>query len=476
MRRHLIHGGLALCLVLYALVGLGQEAVPVPSHLLPPYEVTTLGNGTRVLLMEKHDTPLIALAAEIRGGSVGDPIGREGTADLLAQLLRKGAGSRNATQFSSAVDQVGASLSVSASNESLTVGAGFMSRDTDLLLSLVADVLIRPTLAPAEFEKVRTNSIQSLAAAKDSDPRSLLASYGDAFLFGSHPYGRPPSGEERSVAKATLTDLKRFYAEQMGGDRLIIAVVGDFKTGDMRRRIEAAFGGWRKAGAAPPTVTAPSRSLGRRVLLVDKPEATQTYFWLGNVGASRTDPARTAQQVANTVFGGRYTSMLNSELRIKSGLTYGAASSFDRLVKPGSFSLSSYTRTEKTTDAIDLALATLDRLHADGVDETTLASASSYLRGQYPPKLETNAALAAAIAGLEMYGLGREEIDQYALRVAGVDAAAVRDSIADVFPKSTDLAMVLIGDASKIRSAVAKYGPVTEMKISDPAFRPIEQP
>lgn len=473
MRRHLAEGILALLLALHAIVCLGQGTVSAQGKLLPAYESVTLGNGTRLLLMEKHDTPLVALAAEIRGGSLGDAVGREGTADLLAQLMRKGAGPRNAAAFSAAVDQVGATLSVGADTESLSIAAGFMSRDTDLLVGLVADMLMRPTLAADEFAKVRTNAVQSLAAAKDSDPRGLLGTYGYAWLFGSHPYGRPPGGDERSVATATLKDIQRFYAEQVGADRLIIAVVGDFTAADMRRRIEAAFGGWRKARVTLPSVATPSRSAGRRVLLVDKPEATQTYFWLANVGASRSDPARVAQQVANTVFGGRYTSMLNSELRIKSGLTYGASSQFTRLAQSGTFSLSSYTRTEKTTEAIDLALATLDRLHAQQVDEATLASVRNYMRGQFPPKLETNAALAAALADLEMYGLGREEIDQYAARVSSVDTAALRDSIERTFPPSTDLAMVLIGDAARIRAAAAKYGPVTEMKISDPAFRPI---
>ena len=153
----------------------------------------------------------------------------------------------------------------------------------------------------------------------------------------------------------------------------------------MQKQLETAFGTWRRAGTSPPVVAAAPRVTGRRVLLVDKPDATQTYFWFGNVGASRIDPARTAQSVVNTVFGGRYTSMLNVELRANSGLTYGANSGFDRATQPGAFSVMSYTETEKTVDAVDLALATLDRLHRDGLDAQTLASAHSYLLGQFPP-------------------------------------------------------------------------------------------
>jgi predicted Zn-dependent peptidase len=205
---------------------------------------------------------------------------------------------------------------------------------------------------------------------------------------------------------------------------------------------------------------------------VHKPGATQTYFWLGNVGASRTDPDRTAQALVNTVFGGRYTSMLNTELRVRSGLTYGASSSFDRLVQPGAFGISSYTATPSTVQAIDLAIATLERLHRDGIDEATLASAKSYLLGQFPPTIETNGALAGRLADLLFYGLGPEDVDGFADRVAAVDGAGARRVVDRSFPAARDLAIVLIGDAAAIRGQVAKYGPVTEMKIADPRFAP----
>jgi predicted Zn-dependent peptidase len=299
-----------------------------------------------------------------------------------------------------------------------------------------------------------------------------VGEYGDAWLFRGLPYGRPVGGSEESLATVTMDDVKRYYDTQVGGDRLIIAVVGDVDVADVRRRLETAFGGVQRAAAAAPAATAAPRLQGRRVLLVDKPGATQTYFWLGNVGASRTDPERTAQAVVNTVFGGRYTSMLNTELRIKSGLTYGARSGFDRLAQPGAFSISSFTATETTVPAIDLALATLDRLHRDGLDPTTLASARTYLLGQFPPTIETNGALAGRLADLLLYDLGPEDVDDFTARVTAVDEAGVRRVIGRSFPVSGDLAMVLIGDAARIRGEVGKYGPVTEMKISDPRFAP----
>jgi predicted Zn-dependent peptidase len=380
---------------------------------LPPFERTTLANGAQLVIVEKRDTPLVSLAISIRGGALADAPGKEGTAALLAELLQKGAGTRNAAGFAEAVEGVGAQLSAAASREAVVIGASFLSKDTDLMLGLVADMLLRPTLDAAEFDKARELAVQSIAAAKDSDPSALIGEYGAAWLFDRHPYGRPAGGEPSTLQAIRIEDVKRYYAEQAGGDRLLIAVVGDVDRPALQRQLDAALGGWRKATAAVPVVAAPSPVQGRRVLLVDRPGATQSYFWFGNVGASRTDPARTAQSVVNTLLGGRFTSMLNTELRIKSGLSYGASSSFTRYAQPGPFSIGSFTQTEKSGAALDLALATLDRLHGSGLDAASLASAN--------------------------------------------------------------LAIVLIGDAAQIREVAKKYGPLTEMRLTDPSFRPAER-
>lgn len=465
MKRLFASGALALALVPFAVNAAGVK--------LPPYQSVTLPNGAVVALIEKRDTPLVAMNVTVRGGALGDPAGKDGTASLYADLIQKGAGKRNAAQFAEAIENVGGSLTASAGTEALGVNASFLARDVDLMLELVADMLQRPRLDPADFEKARTLGVQSIVAAKDSDPRALIGAYGDAWLLRGHPYGRPVGGSESTLAAIRLEDVTRYYADQVGGDRLIITVVGDFNAATMQDRLQRAFGNWRKAATALPGVSPPAKVTGRNVLLVDKPGATQTYFWLGNVGAARTDPARTAQTVVNTVFGGRFTSMLNTELRIKSGLTYGANAGFDRALQPAAFSISSYTETSQTVQAIDLALETLARLHRDGLSTDQLQSARSYLLGQFPPTLETNGQIAGRLADMLFYGLGPEDVNDYATRVAQVDANAARSVIERTFPQPTNLTLVLIGDAAKIRADVSKYGPVREMKISDPSFAPL---
>lgn len=438
----------------------------------PAFERVELDNGATLLLMERHDVPLIAFNAIIRGGAAADPENGYGTASLLAGLLEKGAGTRDANAFAETVASVGGTIETAASTEAIAVGGSFLARDQKLMVELLADVLQRPRLQADQFEALRGRYIEFIRAAKDSDRSALTSIYGAASLFGSHPYGRPVNGSEASLAALEHADVQRFYQEHVGADRVIIAVAGDFKTSQLKSMLSRAFSGWRKAGAALPAIAKPADIAGRRVLLVDAPDAVQSYFWAADVSVAKSDPRRASLDVVNTLFGGRFTSMLNTELRIRSGLSYGARSQFDRLADGGSWEMASFTRTEKTIEAIDLAFATLDRLHQGALDEAQLASGKSYVLGQYPLAFETASQWAYQLATLELYGLDRSYIDNYGAALSAVSIDDAKRVVDAVIPASGEVVLVVIGKADAIRDDLRKYGPLTEMKLSDPDFRP----
>ena len=458
-----------VCIAVVAMFAIGPAIAT--GIRLPDYQAITLDNGATVLLMPRNDVPLVAANVAVRGGALADAAGKEGTADLLGGMLSKGAGNRDALQFAQALDGAGGSLGFGSSREAITASAQFLSKDSGLMLSLLADALLRPKMEQAEFDKLRKRAIDGLANAKDSDPRQLIGTYAGAWLFRGHPYGRATGGDETSLATITLADLQAFRQQQMGGDRLVIAIAGDFDASAMAAQVKQAFGGWGKAAGTLPQVEAKPRELGRRVLLVDKPGATQTYFALANIGSRHGDPAEAAQDLVHTAFGGRFTSMLNTELRIKSGLSYGASAQLQRPRQPGASQIGSFTKTESTKAAIDLAIATLDRLHRDGLDAATIDSAKRYVAGQFAPGLETAPQLAARLVEMQLYGDSRDAVDGYLGRIAAATPAQVADARA-VFPASADLAIVAIGDAAKIRAALQGYGPLTEMKLTDPRFSP----
>ena len=441
---------------------------------VPAFERVQLPNGTVVLLMERHDVPLIAFSAVLRGGAVVDPAGESGVASLLASLLQKGAGARDAVQFAETVASVGGQIEAAASIESLSVSGSFLARDQQLMVELLADMLQRPRLEQEQFDTLRARQIEFIRAAKESDLGTLAPIYGQSQLFAGHPYGRPVDGSEASLAAIKHADLQRYYQEQVGADRLIVSVAGDFKSAQLKQSISRAFSGWRKAGAALPQMPKAERVTGRRVLLVDAPESVQSYFWAGNIAVAKNDPRRPSLDVTNTLFGGRFTSMLNTQLRIRTGLSYGASSHFDRLQQPGHWEMSSFTQTQTTAQALDLMLATLDQLHESGLEPTMIDSGRSYVQGQYPLALETSEQWAAQLATLEFYGLDRRYIDDYSTQLGAVTATDARKVIDEVFPSSSALAIVVIGNAAAIRDSLRKYGPITEMKLADPTFAPVK--
>ncbi len=449
---------------LLALLGAPGAA---PGMDLPRSREIRLPNGALVILAEKRDVPLIAFRALLRGGSLADAPGKEGAAALTAGLLRKGAGKRSAQEIAALVDGLGADFDTGSGLELSYVAGEFMSRDQAVMVDLLADVLRRPNFPEAEFDKLKKQTIDGITSDKD-DPGSVIGEYGYAFLYGEHPYGRPVEGDEATNRGLVREDALRYYRENYGGDRLILSVAGDFSTPAMEARIRAKFSDWAKAPEPAPQAPPASRRVGRRVLLVDKPDATQTYFWIAAVGVARQDPDRVPLDIANTAYGGRYTSILNTALRIEGGLTYGARIAGPRYAQAGPLLITSYTKTETTEKAVDLALGTMETVRRAGIDSTTLVSAKAYMVGQFPPRLETEDRIAGAFADLAFYGLGREELEHYTDRVAAARPEEVKRVIERVYPPPGDLTFVFMGNAAAIRSVAKKYGPATEVPITDP--------
>lgn len=451
---------------------MGPGSAPESKVALPSARTITLSNGARLILAEKHDVPLISFEGSLRGcGDITDPPGKEGLASLTADLLRKGAGRRSAREIAAVVDGAGADLSTGAGVETASISGEFMARDQALMIEMIRSILREPTFPVSEFTKLQGQTIESLRAQKD-DLSSMLSLYAAAFFYGSHPYGRPVTGDEATVAKLTRDDVLACYRRNYGGDRLILAVVGDFDARAMEAKLRSALGDWAAAPSTPPDVPPTEPRHGTRVLLVNRPDATQSYFWIGSLGVSRTDPDRVAIDVANTAFGGRFTSMLNTALRIKSGLTYGAVARVPRPTRRGTVALVSFTKTEATQKAIDLALATLAQLRASGLDERTLRSSTRYIEGQYPTGFETNGQIAGTLADLAYHDLPLAEVTEYPARVEAVrEPAALKPVIDRVYPAASDLTFVVVGKAETIRPMLKKYGPVVEITMDEPLLQ-----
>jgi predicted Zn-dependent peptidase len=436
---------------------------------LPPFRKVKLQNGMSVLLMEQHEVPLISFNLIVKAGSVADPAGKEGVASITAELLRKGTKTRSADQLSAELDFIGGVMGASATFDYSNANAEFVKKDINKGLDLFSDVLLNPQFPQDEVTKLLKQRIDGIKGAKDQ-AQAVIGIYFSSYLYGSHPYGRPTAGDEKSLAAITRDDVQKFYQTYYSPSNTILAVVGDFSSTEMERTLTEKFGAWPATTA--PTVAIPEATpfAGKKLLLVDKPDSTQTFFVVGNLGISRTSPDRVYINVVNTLFGGRFTSMLNSELRIKSGLSYGARSSFSERKARGPFVISTFTSNETTEKAIDLTLEVMKRLREKGITEEELKSAKTYIKGQFPPTIETNDQLAGVLSQIELYGLDENEINGLYARIDSMTMADAQRVIKQYFPLD-DLVFVLIGKAEEIKKVAQKYAQKLDSKsINQPGF------
>jgi predicted Zn-dependent peptidase len=437
---------------------------------LPEYEKYTLPNGLTLYLMEQHEVPLVYVNAIFPAGAVWDGE-QNGLAALTADALLFGSKNYTKDQIEQNFDFLGASISANAGTEASKVSISFKKEDFEKLFPIFADVIKNPSFPQVEVEKRKQRWIAELEQDRES-PRKVIRNYFNKFVFGDMPYGNPVDGTKKSVEGITVDELRGFFNLHYPLSNACIAIVGDFTTANMKVKIESFFPAMPKTEIAllpdelRNEVELPS---GNRVLLVNKDDSRETTFMIGGKGVAWNNPDIVKIDIINTILGGRFTSWLNTELRINSGLTYGARSGFPHYKYNGTFYAYSFTGTEKTVEATDLALQVLDRLHEEGINQETLTSAKNYMKGQFPPDYETSGALANLLTTMFFYGLDDSYINDFEKNVDAMTVEKAKEIITKYFPKE-DLQFVLIGKADELRDKVSKYGKVTEKNIDEDSF------
>lgn len=435
-------------------------------YKLPAYQKFTLKNGLTVYLMEQHEVPKISVSVILPAGAIYDG-DQSGLASLTAAALKHGTRNYPKAKLDEELDFIGASVNTFASKESAGLYADFAAKDKDKVLDIINQLLTAPVFDTTEFSKEKKRMLVRLDQAKES-PRSVIGAYFDKFLYGDHVYGNIISGTPSTVAALSPADVQKFYTENYIPNGSAISIVGDFNSKEMKTLITKLLSPWKQgkqpdANLASKPVNKPA---GNRVLLINKDDAKETTFYIGSPGISRNNPDYVAIDVVNTLFGGRFTSMLNDELRVNSGLTYGAGSRFVPLKNSGSFIISTFTATPTTEAAIDTALSVLHKLHSKGIDETSLASARNYVKGQFPPRYETAGQLAGLLTQMFWYKFDESYINNFQKNVDGLTLEKAKEIIEKYFP-ANNLQFVLVGKSADIKKIAEKYGAVTEVQIKE---------
>jgi zinc protease len=370
----------------------------------------------------------------------------------MMRLMRRNAGGRDAAENDRIVDGLGASLGADVAASTMGFHGTVISRSLPAFVQLLGETVGAHSFDSAELERLKREMQGELTESLDND-RSLARRWFRRRLFGGHPYGRPVSGTPTSLAGIEMRDVENLYRSALVRDSLVFGFAGNLEQ-EQAESAASEIAARLASGALPNTSTAaPSAPEGRRLVIVDKPERTQTQILVGGLGTHPHDADHTALYVANTIFGGTFTARLTQEVRAKRGWSYGAYSSLPIDRCRHAFSMWTFPKASDAAACLKLELDLLEQWQRDGVTKKELAWVKRYLVRSHAFALDTAAKRVSLKLDSTIYQLPPNYYEDYEERVQAVtldDAnAAVRNRIS-----ADNLLITIVGTASEIESQV----------------------
>lgn len=439
---------------------------PAKDFKLPPVQEKLLTNGLRVIFIASKAQPVVSMTLMLKTGASVEPDDRAGLAQMTAGLVDQGTATRSAQQIAEAIDGAGGSLGVSAGWDSTTASTTVLVNRAALAAELLADVVMNPKFADEEIARARTQTLSGLQVSRSS-AGAVANEVFDRVTFGKAPYGRPIGGTAETVNAIKRDDIVAFHKAQYVASNATLAIVGAVTADEAFALAEKHFGAWAK-GTAPVVPAASAAAPGkRRIIILDKPDAAQTEIRIGLTGLSRGDADFYRASVANSIFGGApFSSRVESELRVKRGLTYGARSRLDARRNGGSFLIDTNTKTATTVEAVDVIFNEIGRMRTTDVPAEELKARQGFLAGIFLLGLETPEAVAGRLLQAELFGLGTDYLESYTSKVNAVTGAEVR-AIAERVINPEQMVVVLAGNAKEFEAGVAKFGPVEKIPFDE---------
>jgi zinc protease len=433
------------------------SGAPTQFHF-PQAATKTLANGLRVFVVTDHSEPAVAARlVTMSAGSTKDPKGMPGVAQMTANLLTQGTAKRSARDIAEAIDFIGGSLEASASADATDVSLDVVKKDLPAGLDLMSDIVLHPAFSAEELDRQRQQLLSNLTV-QYSDPDYLASAVFSRAVYGSSPYGWPAEGTPGTVKMLDPETLRKFHDANYAPNQSLLAFAGDITPEEAFAAAEKYFGAWTKIDVASAVPSAPESFSGMHIWLIDKPDATQTQIRAGKLGIRRGDPDYIPVVVTNRIFGGGYNSRLNTEVRVKKGLTYGAFSSFNPHRSAGSFSVSTFTRTAATVEAAKLVVDLIAKMSTGDVTPQEMDFARDYLAGVYPIQSETAEQVANRVLSVAAFGLPADYNSTYPDKIRSVMSAQVRD-MAQRYLSAKNLDLVLAGNIGAFRESLKKTFP-----------------
>ena len=405
-----------------------SRARPSPRSRVPVAEAVrrrALGNGAELFVVENHFNPTVAVSGSLHAGSVFAPPGRRLIASMTAGELAKGTRKRTKLQIAEDLESRGASLSFSSDSSDpigVDVGGAALSRDVDLLLDRMVEILRSPVFPAEELEKEKKRVVGAIRQQQDQPSVRAYEEAARRVYPPEHPLHRRTGPVRIALVEALAReDLVEFYRQRYGAGTLQLVVVGDVSADRIMDGLEKRLSSWARgpeAGfpALPVPEPAPARDT---ILMPDK--ASADVVMLEPSTLLRNDPAYLACTLANSALGqSSLTSRLGVRVRDIEGLTYGIHSSFHATHVPGPFVVSVTVKPESRDAAVASTLDEIARFLKTGLTPRELKEEKSSRIGKFQVDLASNSGIAQALDAAVYYGLGLDYLDRFPALVASI--------------------------------------------------------
>ncbi len=427
---------------------------------LPKPVEAKLKNGLTVLVLEDRRASFISAQLHVGGaGALFEPAPLAGLANATAQMLREGTRSRTSLQIAAEVDHLGATLSAGSSfgSADAVLSASGLSDNFAAWFQLAIDVLLNPSFPADELEKLKQRQRAQLRQQRAA-ANFLVEERFSRAVYGEHP-AATISATPASIDSLTREALIQWHRERYRPQNAILGIAGDVRAADLIAQLEKWLAGWQRSELAEIWPRDPAAAAVRRIYLVDRPGSVQTTVALGNIAIDRRSPDYLPMVVMNHVIGGGASGRLFLNLREEKGYTYGVYSNFTALRYRGPWQAGGNMRTEVTAGALAEFFNEIRRIRDEKVSPAELTASKRAIAARFALSLEQPAAILGFAVARKQYNLPADYWDSYAAKIIAVTADDVQ-RVARKYLDPQTMQLVAVGDASKIKTALEKYGPV----------------
>ena len=430
------HAAVALLIAVLA-VGLGAS----PAAALTVEEIVS-PKGIKAWLVQEHSVPLIALKFALAGGASQDPIGKEGLATMVADLLTEGAGDLTEEAFKAQVSSLGMRLSLSAGRDAIYGGLDTLSKRFQPSAELLRLALTVPRFDEDAIERVRSQRLTDLAIAAN-EPNRVAVERWYQEAFPGNAYGRPADGTPASVARVVRDDLTRQHAKLFARDALKVVIVGDIDKAAAAAALDSIFGDLPERANVELVAKVEPRAAAAPVVVERDLPSASAAFGLASIASDHADFP--ALEVLNHIIGsGDFDAILTEEIRVKRGLAYSVQTGLvhDSITSLllGAFS----TKNDTMGSALGVLREVLVKTARDGPSPGQFENAKRYLTGSFLLDFDTNAKVASSLLSIWVDGEGPDYLQRRNQKINAVTLADVKRVARDVL-KTEALSVTIVG-------------------------------